>query len=133
LRARDAKAEDVLGADGHIFATPENLASMAGIARDLFDRTNHDARDRINGRTYVTPICAGSDGTNAVRQIDRICTGWRLKRIAEPLIVCTRAGAPGAIPTPKTITPEDLERCREIGSRSGRRSRARHLSRPLSA
>lgn len=77
LRARDTNADAVLGAGGEIFATPENLALLAGIAKDLFDRTNYDARDRINGRAYATLICAGSDGTNAVRQIDRICTGWR--------------------------------------------------------
>ena len=134
LRARDTNADAVLGAGGEIFATPENLALLAGIAKDLFDRTNCDARDRINGRAYVTLICAGSDGTNAVRQIDRICAGRRLKRIAEPLIVRTRAQTPEAIRAPKTIAPEDLERCREIGSRSGRRSRVRHLlSRPISA
>lgn len=116
LRARDANAADVIGADGYIFATPENLASMAGIMKDFFDRTYYGAIDRINGRAYATLICAGSDGTNAVRQIDRICTGWRLKRIAEPLIVCTRAQTPEAILAPKTIAPEDLERCREIGA-----------------
>lgn len=116
LKAPDASAADVLGADGYIFATPENLASMAGMMKDFFDRAYYGALDRIAGRAYATLICAGSDGTNAVRQIDRICTGWRLKRIAEPLIVCTRAQTPEAILAPKTIAPEDLERCREIGA-----------------
>ena len=32
------------------------------------------------GRAYATVISAGSDGTGAQRQIDRIATGWRLRR-----------------------------------------------------
>jgi multimeric flavodoxin WrbA len=116
LHAPEANAEDVLAADGYIFATPENLASMAGIMKDFFDRSYYGALDRINGRAYATLVCAGSDGANAVRQIDRICTGWRLRRIADPLIVCTHAQTPEAILAPKTIPPEELRRCRELGA-----------------
>lgn len=43
----------------------------------------------MNGRPYGTLICAGSDGSGAARQIARIATGWRLKPVAEPMIVCT--------------------------------------------
>ena len=39
LRASDTQAEDVLSADGYIFATPENLAALAGRMKDFFDRT----------------------------------------------------------------------------------------------
>jgi len=114
--ARDATAEDVLAANGYIFVTPENLAALAGVMKDFFDRTYYPVLDRINGRPYATLVCAGSDGHNAVRQIDRICTGWRLKRVAEPLIVCTHAQTPERILAPKTIPPEDLRRCEEIGA-----------------
>ena len=116
IKARDAKADDVLQADGYIFVTPENLASMAGMMKDFFDRTYYPALDRIIGRPYATLICAGSDGTNAVRQIDRICTGWRLRPAAEPLIVCTHAQTPERILAPKTIGAEDLEKCAELGA-----------------
>lgn len=116
LHARDATAADVLAADGYIFATPENLAAMAGVMKDFFDRSYYAALDRINGRAYATLVCAGSDGTNAVRQIDRICTGWRLKRIADPIIVCTHAQTPEAILAPKTIAEADLQRCKELGA-----------------
>lgn len=116
LHAEDATTTDVLSADGYIFATPENLAAMSGRVKDFFDRTYYGALERINARPYAMLICAGSDGTNAVRQIDRICTGWRLKRIAEPLIVCTRAQTPEDILAPKTIDDADLACCREIGA-----------------
>jgi len=116
MPARDAQPPDILAADGYIFATPENLAAMAGIMKDFFDRCYYGALDQINGRAYATLVCAGSDGTNAVRQIDRICTGWRLKRIADPLIVCTHAQTPETILAPKTIAAEELQRCRELGA-----------------
>ena len=116
MQARDAKGEDLLTADGYIFVTPENLAGMSGVMKDFFDRTFYAVLDRIIGRPYATLVCAGSDGTNAVRQIDRICTGWRLKRVSEPLIVCTHAQTPEKILAQKTIGPEDLQRCEEIGA-----------------
>jgi multimeric flavodoxin WrbA len=116
LRACDASGDDVLAADGYIFVTPENLASMAGVMKDFFDRTYYAALDRIAARPYATLVCAGSDGTNAVRQIDRICAGWRLKQICEPIIVCTHAQTPEAILAKKTIAPDELRRCEETGA-----------------
>jgi NAD(P)H-dependent FMN reductase len=116
LTAAEAGPDDVLAADGYLFATPENLAAMAGRMKDFFDRTYYSALDRINGRPYASMICAGSDGANAARQIARIATGWRLRPIADPLIVCTRAQTPEAILAPKTITAPDLNRCRELGA-----------------
>ena len=82
---------------------------------DFFDRCYYPALDRINGRPYACLICAGSDGQNAVRQIERIATGWRLKPVAEPIIVCTHAQTPEAILAPKQIGAEALERCRALG------------------
>jgi multimeric flavodoxin WrbA len=116
LRAQETGADDVLAADGYIFATPENLAAMAGTMKDFFDRTYYAVLDRINGRPYAAVICAGSDGENAARQIVRIATGWRLRAIAPPLIVCTHAQTPEAILAPKTIGPDDLRRCAELGA-----------------
>jgi multimeric flavodoxin WrbA len=115
LHAAVAQPEDVLQADGYLFVAPENLAAIAGVMKDFFDRTYYAVLERINGRPYATLVCAGSDGSNAVRQIERICTGWRLKQISESFIVCTYAQTPEAILAPKTIGPEDLRRCEEIG------------------
>ena len=101
---------------GYIFATPENLGSMSGLLKDFFDRTYYAALDRVNGRPYATLICAGSDGSGAARQIARIATGWRLKPVAEPLIVCTHAQTPEAILQPKIIAAPELTRCAELGA-----------------
>jgi multimeric flavodoxin WrbA len=116
LAAPDACGDDVLAADGYVFATPENLAALAGKMKDFFDRSYYPVLDRINGRPYATLICAGSDGENAARQIARIATGWRLRAIADPLIVCTHVQTPEAILAPKQIGAEDLGRCVEVGA-----------------
>jgi len=116
LGAAEAGPEDVLGADGYIFATPENLAAMSGMMKDFFDRCYYPALGRINGRAYASLICAGSDGENAARQVARIATGWRLKPVAAPLIICTHAQTPEAILAAKTIAQADLEKCRELGA-----------------
>ena len=116
LHAADAGPRDVLAADGYIFATPENLAAISGLMKDFFDRSYYPVLDRINARPYASLICAGGDGHNAARQIARIATGWRLRVVAEPVIVCTRAQTPDAILAPKTIGPDDLARCAELGA-----------------
>ena len=115
LTASEATPDDLLAADGAIFASPENLASMAGVMKDFFDRAYYPALGRIEGRPYATMICAGSDGEGAARQITRIATGWRMKPIAEPLIICTHAQTPEEILAPKTIPAEDLARCHDLG------------------
>ncbi|MGP1680595.1 MAG: flavodoxin family protein [Burkholderiales bacterium] len=116
LRAPDAGPDDLLGADGYIFATPENLAAISGMLKDFFDRSYYAVLERLNGRPYASLICAGSDGHNAARQIERIATGWRLKPVAPPLIVCTHAQSPEEILRPKQIGAEGLHSCREIGA-----------------
>lgn len=116
LHASTARPADVLAADAYVFATPENLAAISGLMKDFFDRCYYPALDRINGRAYATLVCAGSDGRNAVRQIERIATGWRLRPVAEAIIVCTRAQTPEEILAPKTIVAADLDRCRELGA-----------------
>jgi multimeric flavodoxin WrbA len=116
LHAQDATADDVLRADGFIFATPENLASMSGQMKDFFDRVYYPSLDRVNGRPYAILVCAGSDGTGAVRQIQRIATGLRLREVIAPVIVYTRAQTPERILAPKIIGPHDLALCHETGA-----------------
>lgn len=115
LHADEAGPDDVLAADGYIFVSPERLAALCGQMKWFFDRTYYPALDRINGRPYALLVCAGSDGQNAVRQAVRIATGWRLKPVAEPIIVCTHAQTPETILAPKTIGPVDLQLCADTG------------------
>ncbi len=118
-RADEATAEDLLNSDGYIFAAPENLAAIAGVMKDFFDRTYYDVLGQIEGRPYAQMVCAGSDGENAARQTARIATGWRLKEIQPPLIVCTHAQTKEQILAEKVIAEVDLARCRELGALFG--------------
>lgn len=115
LHADHADTQAVLQADGYLFMTPENLAAIAGRMKDFYDRTYYGALGQINGRPYAVAVCAGSDGSNAVRQIQRIAKGWRLNEIASPLIVCTHAQTTEAILQAKHIGEADLQRCHELG------------------
>ena len=116
LHARDAQIDDVLQADGYVFATPENLAAISGLMKDFFDRCYYGALERIQGRPYASLVCAGSDGSNAARQIACIASGWRLRAVAQPLIVCTHAQTPEAIAAPKHIAPSNLAECYALGA-----------------
>ena len=116
LPAARAGPEDVLAADGYLFATPENLAAMAGMMKDFFDRCYYPVLEQLNGRPYALLVAAGSDGTNAARQMARIATGWRLRAVAEPIILCTRAQTPEAILAEKQPDSEELRTCEELGA-----------------
>jgi multimeric flavodoxin WrbA len=116
LAASDAQPADLLGARGFVFVCPENLATMSGLMKDMFDRCYYPLLGQVEGRAYATAIAAGSDGTGAQAQIDRIATGWRLRRVAEPLIVNLAAQTPEAILAAKTLPAEAVEACEELGA-----------------
>ena len=118
-RAEEAGPEDLLAADGYIFCAPENLAALSGMMKEFFDRCYYPVLGRIEGRPYAQMICAGSDGENAARQCARIATGWRLKEVQKPLILCTHAQTPEAILAEKAIPEDRLEACRELGLAMG--------------
>lgn len=116
LHADDANPQTLLDANGYIFAFPENLAAISGVMKAFLDRSYYPCLGQIEGRPYALLVCAGSDGSNAVRQAERIATGWRLKRIADSLIVCTHAQTPEEILAPKTISKADLTMAGELGA-----------------
>lgn len=116
LAAIDVTPGQLLAAGAFLFVCPENLGSMSGMMKEMFDRCYYPLLGRIEGRAYATAIAAGSDGHGAQAQIDRIVTGWRLRRVAEPLIVNLGAQAPEAILANKTVAAKDLASCRELGA-----------------
>lgn len=116
VAAADVTPDDLCAVGGYLFVGPENLAALSGAMKEMFDRCYYPCLGRLEGRPYATIICAGSDGENAQRQLDRIATGWRLKRVAEPMIVNTAAQTPEAILAPKTIDPGRLAEARDLGA-----------------
>ncbi|MGQ3058414.1 MAG: flavodoxin family protein [Nevskia sp.] len=87
MRALDAGLEALLAADGLIVATPENFGYLSGAVKDFLDRTYYPAEGQVDGLPYLMLVSAGNDGSGAVRALERIATGFRWKRVAEPLIV----------------------------------------------
>lgn len=116
LEAASATDRDLCQADGYLFVCPENLAAISGEMKAFFDRAYYPVLGQIEGRPYALMVCAGSDGENAARQMARIATGWRLKPVADPIIICTHAQTPEAILAQKQIPPADLARCAELGA-----------------
>jgi hypothetical protein len=116
LRCDRVEPADLLGAAGYLFVCPENLATMSGLMKEMFDRCYYPVLGRIEGRPYATLIAAGSDGEGAQRQIDRIAKGWRLRRVAGPVIVNTHAQTPERILARKALGAEHLVAARELGA-----------------
>jgi multimeric flavodoxin WrbA len=107
--------DEVLASDGLLFCAPETLASLSGEMKEFFDRCYYGVLDRIAGRPYACLVSAGSDGAGAARQVERICTGWRLRSVAPALIVNLGAQTPDQILASKTVAPAELARCEEVG------------------
>jgi multimeric flavodoxin WrbA len=116
VRCDRASPAALRAADALLFATPECLGTMAGPMKAFFDRCWYPVLDTIEGRPYATIVCAGSDGQGALRQLERLATGWRLRRVVEPLQVITGAQAPADILAPKRIDAGALARAAELGA-----------------
>lgn len=116
LHAARANPDDLLQAGGYLFCGPETLGALSGELKAFFDRCYYPLLGRTEGRAYAQMVCAGSDGSGAARQLERIVTGWRLREVQPPLIVNTGAQTPDRILAPKTIAPTDLHRCHALGA-----------------
>ncbi|HNY64810.1 MAG TPA: flavodoxin family protein [Deltaproteobacteria bacterium] len=101
--ACDADLEDLLACDGIVIGSPEYFGYMSGAVKDFFDRTYEQARGKVFRKPYALFVNAGNDGTGACTHIERICIGFQLKRVYEPIV------AKGE------ITDEVLEACRLMG------------------
>ena len=103
-RCADAGPADLLAADGLILGTPENFGYMSGMMKDFLERVFYACEGKVNGLPYALFIGAGQDGTGAVNSVERIVTGLRLEKKAEPVIGL------------KDLSPEVLARCEDLGA-----------------
>ena len=86
LKAKDAGARDLLWADVMALGTPENFGYMSGMTKDFLDRTFYEVEGKLNPLPYALFICAGNDGSGAIRSIERIANGYPFQKIQEPII-----------------------------------------------
>ncbi|HQB92152.1 MAG TPA: NAD(P)H-dependent oxidoreductase [Smithellaceae bacterium] len=101
--AAQATLEDLLTTDGLALGTPENFGYMSGMLKDFFDRTYNEAQDKVFRIPFVVFISAGNDGAGALKSIERIALGYKLKKVFEPVIAKGK------------ITEDILDKCRELG------------------
>ncbi len=102
-KASEASKDDLLWSDGIAIGSPEYFGYMAGMVKDFFDRVYDECKDKVFRKPYVVFISAGNDGEGALRSIERICTGLKLKKVYYPLI------AKGE------VSQEILKKCEELG------------------
>lgn len=110
-RALEADVDDVLAADALLVATSENFGGMAGIVKDFLERVYYPCEGKLEGRPYTVLVCAGTDGTGAMRDVDRVATGLRLHKVHPGII--HKSG----VTAHEQVVPEDvLGTCRDIGA-----------------
>lgn len=115
MRADEVSPRDLMDAAGYLFVAPENLAALSGAMKEMFDANYYPALGKLEGRPYASIIAAGADGEGAQRQLDRIATGWRLKRVADPMIINFGAQTPEEILAQKQPSTKVLQNCRNLG------------------
>lgn len=108
--------DHLLLAHAFIFCAPENLGGLSGEMKSFFDRFYYAAFNQLNGRPYGAIISAGSDGQAALKQLQRICTGWRLEAAYPPYVCMLGAQTATEIWAPKHLTPEQLRPAYELGA-----------------
>ncbi len=115
LHCDQVQACDLLDSEAYLFCAPENLGSLSGAMKECLDRHYYAVLDQLNGRPYTALISAGSDGQGAQRQLERICTGWRLELAVPTGIFNFQAQTPETILAPKTLHADHIEQAREAG------------------
>jgi multimeric flavodoxin WrbA len=81
-------ADDVRNCDALVICSPEYFGYMAGAVKDLFDRTYEELKEdpSVYRKPYCVVISAGNDGSGALTHIERLCRGYRLRKVQQPIV-----------------------------------------------
>ena len=85
----EAGLDDILAADGLLLCTPARLGALAGLTKDLFERIYpwfDEVPDVHPGLPYALIARGASDADGAVRDVERIATGLRWRRVRPPVL-----------------------------------------------
>jgi hypothetical protein len=86
-----------------LLVAAENSGYLCGGMKDFLDRTFYPAIEQGLVLPYGLLISAGNDGRGAVRQAERILSGYPFPPVAEPLIFRGE------------VTATHLQQCKEFG------------------
>lgn len=111
LHARDAGVSELLRCDALLVATSENFGSLSGMTKDFFERVFYPCEHRVEGKPYAVIVCAGSDGSGAMLQTDRIATGLRLRKVLPGVVYKS-----GLTAKAQVVPAAVLEQCAELGA-----------------
>jgi multimeric flavodoxin WrbA len=84
---------------------------MAGMTKDFLERVYYPCGERLAGRPYTALICAGNDGSGAMRDVDRVARGLALRKVHPGLIHRV-----GAVAQPTRVPAEALATAAEIAA-----------------
>jgi len=114
IKAFDSGLKDLKESDGIIFGTPENFGYMSGALKDFFDRTYDDALPLALNLPYALFVSAGNDGSNAVREVERILRGYPMRKVAEPVVCVKKSTTTQA--NNQDLQDFYLQKCEELGA-----------------
>lgn len=103
-KAADVGENDLMTAKVIVICSPEYFGYMAGMIKDMFDRTYEQVREKTAGVPYCLVIRAGNDGTGCLNSIERIIKGLGWRKVQDPLI----SNGP--------VTEEHINGCAELGA-----------------
>ena len=103
LGAFDAGPDDVRAADAIVLGTPERFGYMSGALKDFLERIYYELLDETPGLPYALYVKGSTDGSGAVRSIERIVAGLKWRAVLPPIVVTGDVGG------------EHLDAARELG------------------
>ena len=84
--ALQATTKDLLSCDAIAVGTPDYFSYMAGGLKDFFDRTYYPTQGRVTDKPCGIFVTHGG-GAKAVDSVKSVCSTFKFKSIAEPVLV----------------------------------------------
>lgn len=110
-RAHEAGVDAMLAADGYLFAASENFGGLAGMVKDFFERVYTPCEGRVDARPWTAIVCAGNDGSGAIRDLERITTGLRLRKVVPAYVYRS-----GVVARAHDVPSEALGHAHDLGA-----------------
>ena len=86
-RVWDAGVQDLAQSQALLLVAAENSGALSGGMKDFLDRTFYPAIARGLVLPYALLVSAGNDGRGAVRQAERIMSGYPFPAAAESVVL----------------------------------------------